>query len=163
MNAVRWLALLLLVAAVLWIRLVPPVFRVSGLVTAQPTPERRADDAAAAVIARFGKPDAVFATAGPPGALRTRVLTHRDLRIVFVQRDSDLVARGSSSALSMARARTRFQAKKRSRAYCAASSPEAFLGERQNSPSHKSNRPQKYNDASVAATRRLDGCVVTYA
>jgi hypothetical protein len=62
-------------------------FRESGLVPAQPTPARRADDAAAAVIARFGKPDADVATAAPPGALRTRVLTYRDLRIVFVQRD----------------------------------------------------------------------------
>lgn len=88
MNAVRWLALLLVVAAVLWIRIVPRVFHESGLVPAPPTTETRAIDDAAAIIARFGKPDADVTAAAPPGALPTRVVTYRDLRIVFVQRDS---------------------------------------------------------------------------
>jgi hypothetical protein len=87
MNAVRWLALLLVVAAVSWIRIVPRVFHESGLVPAPPT-EAKATDDAAAIIARFGKPDADVTAAAPPGALPTRVVTYRDLRIIFVQRDS---------------------------------------------------------------------------
>jgi hypothetical protein len=88
MNAVRWLALLLVVAAILWIRIVPRVFHESGLVPAPPTTEAKATDDAASITARFGKPDADVTAAAPPGALPTRVVTYRDLRIIFVQRDS---------------------------------------------------------------------------
>ena len=88
MNAVRWLALLLVVSALLWIRIVPRVFHESGLVSAPPTTEAKATDDAAAIVARFGKPDADVTAAAPPGALLTRVVTYRDLRIIFVQRDS---------------------------------------------------------------------------
>ena len=88
MNAVRWLALLLVIAAVLWIRIVPRVFHESGLVPAPPAAEARSTDDAAAIIARFGNLDADVAPAAPPGALPTRVVTYRDLRIIFVQRDS---------------------------------------------------------------------------
>ena len=87
MNAVRWLALLLVVAAFLWIRIVPRVFHESGLVPVPPTTEANAIDDAAAIVARFGKPDADV-TAAAPGALPTRVVTYRDVRIIFVQRDS---------------------------------------------------------------------------
>jgi hypothetical protein len=89
MNAVRWLALLLIVAAVLWVRIVPRVFHESGLVSSTDvTTTYKAVDDAAAVVARFGKPDSDRVDPGPSGAVPTRVLTYRDLRIVFTERES---------------------------------------------------------------------------
>lgn len=81
----RWLALLLIIGGLLWIRSVPHVFRESGLVG---TAELRPIDEAEALIKRFGKPLADVAEPAPAGAEPTRVLTYPQLRIVFARRSS---------------------------------------------------------------------------
>jgi hypothetical protein len=88
MNALRWLVLVLVAAAILWIRIVPRVFHESGLVSAPVTTETRPIDDAAAIIARFGKPDRDQITPAQQDALPKRVIVYRDLQIVFVERDS---------------------------------------------------------------------------
>ncbi len=81
MSALRWIAALLLVAAVLWIRAVPRVLQESALT---PPPANTADDVTA-IVSRFGAPDADTTTAGPDSE-STRTLTYGSLRILFVQR-----------------------------------------------------------------------------
>lgn len=67
----------------LWIRILPRVFRESGII---PTTEVAQTDDLAAFVKRFGKANTDKTDPGPPGGVPHRLLTYGDLRIVFAQR-----------------------------------------------------------------------------
>ena len=84
MRSIRWVAVLFfLVGGLFTIRSVPRVLQEYG---ALPQDVNASDDAAA-IIAKYGRPDKDEVLGTSSDAAPSRVLTYRDMQIVFAQRD----------------------------------------------------------------------------